>query len=443
MSYRNAIFLLMVCAAARAQDSAKGSDILIKIAGAGANRLAVPEFRGNGVAAPELAAFNQVLWAELQESGALQLSARSVCPATGPATWNDLTPASADPWRIEPCSASFLAFGYAAAQNGRLVVLGWLSSLAGAQPSQVFGRVYHGDLGAKGAAAVAKRFAADILQAFGAEPLSRSCIFFVSDRSGHKEIWRMNHDGSEPKQITSTRSITFQPAVSGDGRWLAYTTLTGLKYEIRLQPAGGGRARTVGHPRSHLSYTPSFSADGKRLFFSASVDGWSNLFALDLADGKLNRLTTVRALDVEPRPDPKAAETIVFTSGRSGRPQLYSMTSEGLDVSRVTSGEGQAVNPNWHPGGQHLAFAWTNGYEPGNFQVFVMDFRSRAFVQLTRGEQASENPVWAATGRHLAYAVRHRGISQIWSMLADGTNQKQLTTAGSNTQPVWARIPAE
>lgn len=88
-------------------------------------------------------------------------------------------------------------------------------------------------------------------------------------------------------------------------------------------------------------------------------------------------------------------------------------------------------------------FAWTNGYEPGNFQVFVMDFRSRAFVQLTRGEQASENPVWAATGRHLAYAVRHRGISQIWSMLADGTNQKQLTTAGSNTQPVWARIPAE
>lgn len=35
------------------------------------------------------------------------------------------------------------------------------------------------------------------------------------------------------------------------------------------------------------------------------------------------------------------------------------------------------------------------------------------------------------------------GVSQIWSMLADGTNQKQLTSAGSNTQPVWARIPVD
>ncbi|MBX9600099.1 MAG: hypothetical protein K2X35_03805 [Bryobacteraceae bacterium] len=433
----------MICASSGAQESGISSDILIKIVGAGANRLAVAEFRGNGVGTAEMSRFQEVLWGELQESGAVQLSARSVCPAAGPQTWEDLTPDSANAWRTPPCAASFLAFGYAAAQNGRLVVFGWLSSLAGPQASQVFGRVYHGDLSPQGAALVARRFAADILQSFGSEPLSRSQIFFVSDRTGHKEIWRMNHDGSAQRQVTAMKSITFQPAVSRDGRWLAYTTLAGLKYEIRLQPADGGRARAVGHPRSALNHTPSFSPDGTRLYFSASVEGWSNLFTLDLADGKLHRLTTARAVEVEPRPNPKAPETVVFTSGRSGRPQLYSMTGEGLDVSRVTTGVGQAVNPNWHPDGQHLAFAWTNGYEPGNFHVFIMDFRSRMVVQLTRGEEVSENPVWASTGRHLAYAVRQRGTSQVWSMLADGSNQRQLTAFGSNSQPVWARIPAD
>ncbi len=54
-------------------------------------------------------------------------------------------------------------------------------------------------------------FAADILKKFGAASLMGTRIYFVSDRTGHKEIWSMNYDGSDQKQFTSYRTITNFP----------------------------------------------------------------------------------------------------------------------------------------------------------------------------------------------------------------------------------------
>lgn len=426
---------------AQINSGSRSSDILIKIGTPRPHRLAVAEFRGDGVAEPVLQELNRVLWTELEASGALTLAARTACPTMNPNTLDLLTAAVASTWRKTPCNANYLALGYAGVQDNRLVLVGWLANLADGATHQIFGRVYKGGLTVDGAKDVARQFAKDILQSFGAQPLFEHGIFFVSNRTGYKEIWRMNYDGSAQTQVTFAKSITIQPGVSPDGRWLAYTTLVGLRYEIRLQPITGGRVRSISHPDSHLNHTPSFSADGKRLYFSAAVGGWSNLFAYDLAAGRIQRLTQVRAVEVEPRVNPRADDPIVFTSGRGGRPQIYSMNSEGLDIQPVTSGEGEAVNPSWHPNGEHLAFAWTGGKEVGSFNIFVMDFRSKLYVQLTSGGQVHENPTWAATGRHLAYAVRHQGNSQIWVMLADGTGRKQLTEKGGNFQPVWARFP--
>jgi TolB protein len=113
------------------------------------------------------------------------------------------------------------------------------------------------------------------------------------------------------------------------------------------------------------------------------------------------------------------------------------MSSNGADVQRVTNGEGEAGNPSWNPDGQHIAFSWTRGYATGNFNVFVMDIGSRQFVQLTSGQGRNENPVWAPDGRHLVFMSNRTGREQIYTMLADGTQVKQLTTQGTNRYPVW------
>ena len=101
---------------------------------------------------------------------------------------------------------------------------------------------------------------------------------------------------------------------------------------------------------------------------------------------------------MEPKVNPKTGNEIVFVSGRSGPQQIYKMNIEGTDIVRLTTGEGEASNPAWHPDGQHIAFSWTRGFEPGNFNVFVMNVATREFVQLTHGAGRNENPTWGPDG---------------------------------------------
>ena len=74
------------------------------------------------------------------------------------------------------------------------------------------------------------------------------------------------------------------------------------------------------------------------------------------------------------------------------------MNIEGTDIVRLTDGTGEASNPAWHPDGQHIAFAWTRGFEPGNFNIFLMNVATREYVQLTHGAGRNENPPGRRTG---------------------------------------------
>ena len=131
---------------------------------------------------------------------------------------------------------------------------------------------------------------------------------------------------------------------------------------------------------------------------------------------------------------------MVFVSGRSGPQQIWRMSLDGTDISMLTTGEGDASNPSWHPGGAIIAFSWTRGFAPGNFNIFLMDVVSRRYDQLTHGAGRNENPNWAPDGRHLVFASnRNGGKMQIFTMLADGTQVQPLTSQGKNEMPIWGK----
>ena len=116
------------------------------------------------------------------------------------------------------------------------------------------------------------------------------------------------------------------------------------------------------------------------------------------------------------------------------------MNMDGADLERLTDGTGEAGNPAWNPNGQHIAFAWTRGFSAGAWNIFTMDVATRRYIQLTHGDGKNEQPNWAPGGTHLVFAKsRGGGNYQLYSMLADGTQLRQLTTLGSNDRPVWGK----
>jgi len=187
-----------------------------------------------------------------------------------------------------------------------------------------------------------------------------------------------------------------------------------------------------------VTASPSFTPDGKQIVFVSSVGGCCGIFEANLNGSNVHPITSSKANDAEPKVNPKTGSQIAFSTGRSGPEQIYLMNMDGTDAERLTDGTGEASNPSWHPDGQFLAFAWTRGYMAGAFNIFYLDVaRPGNYKQLTHGEGKNENPSWAPDGKHIVFMSTRTGASQIWSMLADGTQLQQLTAQGSNLHPVW------
>lgn len=117
--------------------------------------IAVPEFRGDEQSQAFVAAFNETLWNDLEDSGVLRLVPRSQHPKNvpqQPADFRLASPADAAPrpgsseppsggglwlqdWSTPPAQANYLAMGYTAVQSGLLVVRAWLMDVRAAAPA--------------------------------------------------------------------------------------------------------------------------------------------------------------------------------------------------------------------------------------------------------------------------------------------------------------------
>jgi TolB protein len=406
-------------------------------------RIAAANFKpaGDDPQTPALkAAFDATLYGDLANAGIFDLVSKSMTPQATPGSPKEI---NLPQWSAAPSNAAMVAFGALSATNGRLVVYGWVDDARNSVSPQVLGKQYNEAASQDSARTVAHRFADEIILRLGGgiNGIAETKIYFVSSRSGTKEIWSMDYDGQNEHPVTHLGSISLSPRISPDNSRIAFASLGGDGWAIRMYSLELGRLVSFpGGTAGGSNQSPAWAADGAKLAFSSSRSGDPEIWVADASGANLRRLTNFRGPDVAPTWNPRTNAQLAWVSGRTGLPQIYTMDQDGANIQRMTDG-GYAISPSWSPSGLFLTFSWNRKYgpgDPGGQDIYVMDIASKRWLQLTHEAGSNDFPSWAPDGRHIVFERAISGHSQIWSMLADGTEQRQLTHTGNNFMPNWS-----
>ena len=230
-------------------------------------------------------------------------------------------------------------------------------------------------------------------------------IAFSSNRTGNYEIYSMNPDGSDVRQLTNSPRDDAQAAWSPDGTKIAFASNRTGNDEVYVMNADG--SGVVNITQNSGNCPPGAE------------------------------VPSACAADAQPSWSPDGSQ-IVFTSFRGGGLALWIMNADGSSP-RMLSKSG--VNPSWSPDGTRIAF--TDGVSGGSLldtDVFVIRPDGQGRANLTNDPKGKEQyPTWSPDGSRIAYSTDVTGRDQIRIMNADGSGQSVVTAlAGQNVEPAFS-----
>jgi len=277
----------------------------------------------------------------------------------------------------------------------------------------------------------AHAFADDVVFAIlGQKGLAGSKLAFVSARTGRKEIYISDYDGTNIQQLTKENNISVGPCISPDGRKMVYTGYQSGYADVYLVDfATGNRTRIIKYPGTNTGAV--FSPDGSRLAVSLSKDGNPELYVTGANGSGARRLTRTKGVESSPTWSPDGNE-LIYVSDDGGSPQLYRISANGGTPSKISTGYGYCTEPSWSPDGKKLAFNVRTG---GGLQIAVLDFATGAVRLMTTGSNA-EDPAFGPNSRSILFVQGGK------LYMIDSVTGRKTQIAGEVSrisEPSWSR----
>src|SRR5258705_3246884 len=208
-------------------------------------------------------------------------------------------------------------------------------------------------------------------------------VVFVSNEGGAADIWVMDPDGKNRKQLTANGRSNMSPAVSADGRYIV---------------------------------------------FMSSQNGVRNLWRMNSDGSNPKRLTNGLA-DSLPAISPDS-KWVVYATFDGAKPTLWKVSIDGGSPVQLTNNVG--TSPTISPDGQFVAYLYPDSpdpFAPPN-RIAVMSLAdgttTKTFAFQGSGTVAA-TAQWSADGKSILYGVINSNVTNIWSQPLDGGPAKQIT----------------
>jgi Tol biopolymer transport system component len=265
--------------------------------------------------------------------------------------------------------------------------------------------------------------AADSMQPSFSPHGKRIAFWGLRGNGGQRDLFTVAADGSEAKSegkdVTNDAALDWSPTWSPDGRWLWFASNRGGSMNLWRLPIDEASGRTLGEPEpmttpSLWSGEISFSKDGKRIAYGSLL--WRSTLQKAAFDPKEERIlgapvpilrSTQPIRDHQVSPD---GEWVAFMQ-TTNQEDLAIARLDGGQYRRLTDDRFRDRGPSWSPDGKQIAFYSDRG---GDYQIWTIRPDGSGLTQMTKVSSGSANfPIFSPDGSRIATAI----IPTNWAMI--------------------------
>ncbi len=251
-------------------------------------------------------------------------------------------------------------------------------------------------------------FEGDAVQPAWSPDGSRIAYWAIPLGGGQRDIWTISAQGGTPVPVLQDPPMDWAPTWSPDGKYLYFSSERGGIMNLWRIPIDQTTGKTLGAPEevtrgaSTSLHSPVLSRDGRRISYVASVEFFAlRRVSLDLARAKAT---------LEARPLTRGSSAIVWPSiSPDGRSIVYTTRSAGSRLGVLRE------------------------------EIVVMDLASGSRRSIAASDSRNRIARWSPRDDRLAFASDRSGDYQIYTVRSDGSDLQPLDDAIRNTiYPVWS-----
>ncbi len=240
-------------------------------------------------------------------------------------------------------------------------------------------------------------------------------IAYASDRdSGHLNIWTMNADGTNQKQLTDKQGSNYQPSMTADGRYIVFGSnrVGRIEHIFRIDADGRNQKQLTNGLRE---WSPRLSPDGKWLYYVAATPGDApvNICKIPIDGGECVVIANTQGysqIDVSPR-DGSVAYEYRGEAEEQGQRKIFIISPDGGTPTKTLTIPPTALNRlfHWTPDGRAIAFndarngganLWTISLDGKGEAKPLTDFKTESIFSFA----------WSGDGKQLAI-IRGTSVS--------------------------------
>jgi TolB protein len=268
-------------------------------------------------------------------------------------------------------------------------------------------------------------------------------IVFSSNASGKWDLWAVQPDGKNLRQVTRTDDDVLFPAISPDGRQVLFSD---TKRQLQIMNIDGSGQQVLPLPNGIFTH-PAWRPDGKEItFVSYTVlpSDQSELWCMERHAGgwkEPENISPYPPMRIFPSYSPDG-KYLAYAEFR--RDAILGVVEEigilDLETNQfrlITQDQADSYQPVWSPGGDRIAYV---SNKTGYYNIWVFDLSDNTHHPVTTDPSFDTDPAWSPNGEEIIFVSARTGNKEIWVISLISDQLRQITHIKKTcSHPFWVK----